>query len=205
MLRSSLNDLPNGPPGARFLSRSGPSQGEHPEKTNMNKERGFSLIELLIVVAIILVIVAIAIPNILRARMASNESSAAACIRAITVAEAAYTTAYPAVGYATKIQDLGGAQPCTAGPGSACLLDNALAQSVPGSTGHSGYQFLATGLNSGTPLNGSFVAGATPLAPGSSGTKDFCSVNDGVLRARPTAGGTPPVTAAPCAAYPAAQ
>ena len=171
----------------------------------MSRRRGCSLIELLIVVEIILVIAAIAIPNILRARMASNESSAAGCLRAITVAETAYSTAYPAVGYATKIQDLGGAQPCTAGPGSACLLDNSLAQSVPGSAGHSGYQFLATGLNSGTPLNASFVTGATPTAPGSSGTKDFCSVNDGVLRAQPTSGGTPPVTAAPCAAYPAAQ
>ena len=175
------------------------------EMAVMAKMRGFSLVELLIVVAIILVIAAIAIPNLLRARMASNETSAAACIRAITAAETSYSTAYPSVGYAVKIQDLGGAQPCSAGPASACLLDNSVAQAVPGSTGHSGYQFLATGLNSGSPLNGSFVSGATPLLPGSSGTRDFCSVADSVLRARPTAGGTPPITAPPCAAYPAAQ
>jgi type IV pilus assembly protein PilA len=190
----------SGPPCALSIETIKP-----PEKANMNRRSGFSLIELLVVVGIILVIVAIAIPNILRARMASNESSAAASIRAIVVAETAYTTAYPAIGYATKIQDLGGAQPCAASPGTACLIDNILAQSVPGSVGHGGYQFLATGLNSGTALNGAFVAGGTPLAPGSSGSKDFCSVNDGVLRAQPTTGGPPLVTAAPCAAYPAAQ
>jgi len=169
------------------------------------KLSGFSLIELLIVVAIILTIAVIAIPNLLRARMASNESSAAASIRSITAAEAAYSSAFPTIGYAAQIQDLGRPPACTPTPAHACLLDDSLANAVPGSTGHSGYQFLATGINSGGPVNGEFVAGGTPTGSSTTGTRDFCSVTDGALRNRPAAGGAPASTLANCLAYPVAQ
>ena len=73
----------------------------------MKKIKGFSLIELLIVVAIILIIAAIAIPNLLRARMAANESSAVASIRTITTGEVTYQTAYPTVGFASALAESG--------------------------------------------------------------------------------------------------
>lgn len=167
--------------------------------------KGFSLIELLIVVGIILLIAAIAIPSLLRARIAANETSAAAAIRTITSAEQAYFAAYPAVGFATQIQDLGRTAPCTPAPTHACLLDNNLATAIPGTAGHSGYQFLATGIDGGTGLNSSFVAGGTPISPNRTGSRDFCTLADGALRNQPTAGGTPPIDLASCVAFPVVQ
>ncbi len=172
---------------------------------SMRKQSGFSLIELLIVIAIILVIAAIAIPNLLRARMAANESSAAASIRSITIAETAYFTAFPTIGFAVQIQDLGRTAPCTPTPIHACLLDDNLANAVPGSPGHSGYVFLATGINSGSAINGTYVAGGVPIVASSTGTRDFCANADAVLRSNPSMGGPPVTTVAACQAYPVAH
>jgi len=148
----------------------------------MQKHKGFSLIELLIVVAIILIIAAIAIPNLLRARMAANESSAVSSIRTINTGEITYMSAYPTVGYATALSNLGGtSNPCTASATSACLIDSVLSQGVK-----SGYSFTASGAG-GTPASQYYAAGS-PVTPNQTGVRSFCSYEDAVLRVQ-SAGG----------------
>jgi type IV pilus assembly protein PilA len=140
-------------------------------------QRGFSLIELLIVVAIILIIAAIAIPNLLRSRMAANEASAVSAIRAITTAEHAYFQAYPAIGFTCTISNLGppaAGQPYT--DTSAGILD-----AVVSSGAKAGYSFSLSAC-SGTPVVSSYTSVATPIVVGGTGQRAFCSDASGVIR-----------------------
>jgi type IV pilus assembly protein PilA len=173
----------------------------------MHGDRGFSLIELLIVVAIILVIAAIALPNLLQARMSANEASAVGSLNALRRAEAAYVASFPDVGYSPDIASLGGTAPCTVTSGTACLIDTSLSAAIPGSSGKSGYVFLATGLRSGgATINTAYVVGASPTIVHSTGNRDFCSTSDGVLRSQYANTGDVPVNAlATCTAFPIAQ
>jgi type IV pilus assembly protein PilA len=170
----------------------------------MLRYEGFSLIELLIVVAIILVIAAIAIPNFLQARIAANEASAAGSLRAIASAQITYFNAYPSIGYAAALPDLGGPAPCVPAPASACLLDTFLSSAIPGSGGKSGYFFLVTGIATGGPTNTNYVTGAVPVRPGISGTKGLCSTSEQILRMQNGVAGAPVNTLAACYMYPMA-
>jgi type IV pilus assembly protein PilA len=122
------------------------------EELRQDKIKGFSLIELLIVVAIILIIAAIAIPNLLRARMAANDSSAAASVHTIIVGEIGYYGAYPTIGYATLTQLGNSAAPavCTPSPATGCLIDNTLAVATA-APGKSGYIFQAMAIDAAVP------------------------------------------------------
>jgi type II secretory pathway pseudopilin PulG len=146
------------------------------------------LIELLIVVAIILIIAAIAIPNLMSARMAANESSAASSLRTINTGEITYQSTYPTVGYAPALLALGGAlnTACVPSPASACLIDSVLANSGnPPNSGKSGYSFT-TGIGStAAGINIGYTVLAAPMVSNQSGVRAFCAEQDAIVRVDP--------------------
>jgi prepilin-type N-terminal cleavage/methylation domain-containing protein len=142
-------------------------------------QTGFSLIELLIVVAIILIIAAMVIPNLLRSKIVANESSAVASIRNINTAEMTYQGSWGS-GFAVALTNLGGPAPCVAATAAAaCIIDPLL--SVAPFT-KSGYVFNGAGtLLLGGVLNG-YELNATPGTVQVTGVRAFCADHTGLIQ-----------------------
>jgi prepilin-type N-terminal cleavage/methylation domain-containing protein len=161
-----------------------------------SKLAGFSLIELLIVVAVILVIAAIAIPNLLRSRMAANEASAVASVRSINTSQVVYQSTYN-IGFAAGLIDLGDggvAANCTPPTlpvsTSSCLIDSSLATGSK-----TGYNFTYTPVSTGAFV-GAYTVKADPISSGGSGQRHFFSDETLVIRVNNVAvatGADPPI------------
>lgn len=156
-------------------------------KNKHREERGFSLIELLIVMSIIIIIATFAIPNITRIRRQSNETSAIKSIQAIVAAQLQYSSTYPANGFASSVGELGGAPGATPTPQAAGLIPADLA------SGHkAGYVFAITNISKVTVNNQdqvtSYQITAVPEQVGKTGDRGFCSDDAQQITADPKGG-----------------
>jgi len=145
-------------------------------------KNGFSLIELLIVVAIILIIAAIAIPNLLRARMQANEASSVSSIHAVNTANISYSSLFPTEGFAPSLLALGdgGSSPCAGTSDASCFIDESLENGTK-----SGYSFTYVQDTSTSPSL-HYTMNADPVSRGISGQRSFYSSDQNVTRFKTT-------------------
>jgi type IV pilus assembly protein PilA len=142
--------------------------------TRRKNQGGFSLLELLLVVAVILIISAIAIPNLLRSRMTANEAAAVGTLRAVNASCVAYSSNW-GIGYPVSLLNLGPAKPATAA--AADLVDS----TVAGGT-KSGYTltYISSALNNGKIWT--YTIKANPVVPGQTGGRYLFTDQSGVIR-----------------------
>ena len=167
---------------------------------------GFSLIELLIVVAIILILAALTVPSLIRSRIAANEASAAASLHTINTAQATYAATYPTVGFASTLTQLGtGGATCKA-PSltAACLLDSSLADATAPGSAKNGYYFaMQAGAAQGGGQVTQYTVSATAASFNRTGVRDFCMNEDGVIHYSVPSGQSAPQTDhATCESWP---
>jgi type IV pilus assembly protein PilA len=161
------------------------SANRQSNQTSLQADSGFSLIELLIVVAIILIIAAIAIPNMLRSKLAADQASAVANLRTISTASVSYWVTY-SNGYPATLGTLGGLQGSPATCNQAILIDEVIATAP---SQKSGYQFSYTGDQGNvtsvppgcTPGFGGYLATAAPMVVGLTGNISYCTNEPGVI------------------------
>ena len=136
---------------------------------NLKRRRGFSLIELLIVIAIILIIITIALPRLTRARMYTQEVAAIAAIRTIHTAQTQYYSQFNR--YATSLAELGPPASGSANASAADMIGNDLANGVK-----QGYVFTVTGNQGG------YIVSAMPQVFNTGGSRTFYSDQTLVIR-----------------------
>lgn len=145
-----------------------------------NRQTGFSLIELLVVVAIIMIIVAIAIPSFIRAKISANESSAVSSIHSVDTSEIAYSSMFTDIGYSPSLADLGtggGSEAdCPGTSTAACFIDPSLASGTK-----SGYLFTYVQNTTYTPSI-QFTINADPQVMNITGQRGFFSDETNVIR-----------------------
>jgi type IV pilus assembly protein PilA len=154
------------------------------------------------------IIAAIAIPNLLRARVSANEAAAAATVRSINTAQITYSTQYPDHGYAPDLATLGPGPSGSCSTGTAqsgCLLNNIVGASrcTAGQwCAKTGYKFTVSAVCDSAGVCSNYVVTATPQVSGSTGRKSFCSTSDSVVRTSDRGTLDAPATADECAEWP---